>query len=422
MRTFSRTSCLAFAAALAASVVLADDKITTTDGRPPNDTVSGKIIEETADSVQIQMGSGGIITIPRTRIKHIEWDLTHQPATYHRAKLLFESSQWDPAATNYELALEGARLSPLLKPYAYRNLALCYTHLSESRFLPPDEAAEYSKKAVKAWEDLIQEHSNKSHPLVPEAVDRLVDMYMRLGQYDKVKALLAKLEALGGIYVGKALLLRAAVQEAEGNNEAAIETYGRVIERYEDKPDFVNGARAGLVRCSLALNDLNAAQKRAADLLAAKPPPNDIAAAMAHLVLGKLALGRIGARLDRGRLAFEDQAIAAKIRLGEPAAGPDGPRFYAPEMDEAILELLRPVVQYRADTTTEAEASYLAARCFHLLHVLLRDHGDSVAKSEGKKNRRRAEELYQALQDRRFTGLPWQADAKKQLAALLAQP
>jgi len=409
MRPTSLLLSLGFAVLLGASSALAGtDEVTTTGGQ----VVKGEVIEENAEEVQIRPIGGGTMTFQREKVKHIKWDISHQPASYHRAKRLFESRQWDPAATTYEIALEDRNLRDLLKPYVYKNLAICYTHLSQSRHLTRKEADEYAKKAITAWEAVRGARGGKS-PLLAEAIDKLVDIKMRLGKYDEVLKLLPDLEKLGKSHRGKASLLRASVQEAKRDFEAALEAYARVLERYEDDAALVNGARAGLVRCNLARNDPQAAEREAKRLLGAKPPPTDMAAAMAHLALGKLALVRLGARITAGRLTFDDRVIAAKIRLKKPETSPSGAtRYYHKDMDAALLELLRPVVQYKADAQTEAEAAYLAARCFDLINVVVKDRSEKDAPKEAARHRNRAIELYDLLQRRRFNGLPWQKLAK----------
>lgn len=316
---------------LAASAARAADEVKVVQGRTEN-KFKGTITKDDIVGIRIRVtrsGMTGNMEFVRKDVRWVKYECLNR-MHYTAGEALFKQEQYDFAIVRFEQAVADKGVNKWAKQYALRYLAQCHEKLGKTSNL---------KKAVEAWSQLKASIPEGKTRFMNDCVKGLVDGYTRLKDWDKASATLSSLEALGGENVLIAKLYRAQISEQRGRFPEAAEAYKKVAESRTPKPTTKLRAQAlaGQARCAVESKNWGQAGEAARKIITIKGEFPDAAAAVAHQVLGEIKL--------RPMLSITPKALGASKDKREKVL-------------DGILEMLRPVVQYKGSLWAEQRALY----------------------------------------------------------------
>ncbi len=365
---------------LAVGLARAADEVEVVQGRAKN-IFKGNITRDDIVGIRIRVSKAGMtgnMEFARKDVRSVKYECLKK-MHYTAGESLFKQERYEFAMVRFEQAVADKSVNRWAKQYALRYLAQCHEKLGKTSNL---------KKAVQAWSQLKDSIPGGKTRFMNECIKGMVDGYTKLKDWDKASATLASLAALGGDNVLTAKLYRAQISEWRGRFPEAGEAYRKVVESRKPKPTPKIRARAlaGLARCAMEAKNWGQAGEAARKIISIKGEVPEEAAAVAHQVRGEVML--------RPMLSLTPKELSASKDKREKVL-------------DGILDMLRPVVQYKGSPWAEQRALYYVGFWSEKLERA----------GEGPKWMKRADTMYKTLRSG-YPGSKWGKLAAARLKAM----
>ncbi len=343
----------------------------------------GQILRDDIDGVKIRLrkfGATAEIDYRRKQVGSITYECLERH--FYAGESQFEAGQYEVARIRLEQAADDKQVHVWARQYVLRRLAQCYQRIGK---------AENLKRAAETWGKLRELIAANKGVFVKESIRGMLECYTQLGQWDKASQCLAPLEKMGDDGKMMARVFRAQIAErrAKGVSDFsdAAQKYKKVAES-RPRPSLEVRARAlaGFVRCSMEARAWGQAAETARKITAMKGEVPDHAMAVAYQVLGEIKV--------RNLLEITPNALSKDEKKLE-------------RVHEAMLDMLRPVVQYKGSTWAEPRALYYVGFWSERMEQA----------AQGPKWQRRARSMYDTLRIG-YPGTKWARLAIKNLAAM----
>jgi tetratricopeptide (TPR) repeat protein len=364
---------------LASGSVLAADIVT--EKSSGNDRKhKGKITRDDKDGVALRVKGGITPEFRREHITKVEYECLQRH--FYAGESQFKQGQYEVARIRLEQAADDKSVDVWAKQYVLRRLAQCYQRIGKPENL---------KKAAKTWEKLRLLIPDKKGVFVKESIRGMLQCYTQLKLWDKASQCLVPLEAMGADGRMMARVFRAQIAERRASSAS---DFGNAAQRYrqvaESRPRPAQEVRAralaGFARCSVEAKNWGAALEAAKKITAMKGEVPGEALAVAYQVQGEIKL-RTMLKITPNALNKDDKKLK--------------------KVQDAMLDMLRPVVQYKGSTWAEPRALYYVGFWSEKMERA----------AQGPKWQRRAQSMYDTVRVS-FPGTKWAKLAIRRLAAM----
>jgi TolA-binding protein len=363
---------------ISSGLALAADKVTEKSSGKEM-THSGRITKDDAEGVKLQVRGGLAPEFRREHIVKIQYECLQRHFSF--GETLYEQGQYELALIRFAQAADDATVSPWAKQYVLRRLAQCHQKIGK---------ADNLKKAVRYWKQLNLLIKDGKGIFVRESIEGMLDGYTRLKDWNRASACLSPLEKMGDEGRMMAKVYRAQIAERRATSSSDFSDAARKYKQVADsrpRPSAEVRARAlaGYARCSIEAKSWGQANEAAKKILGLRESVPDEALAVAYQVLGEIKVRSMVSDRDIHNKLSKDKAKVDKVK-------------------DALLDMLRAVVQYKGNVWAEPRALYYVGFWSEKLERA----------GQGPKWQRRAHSMYTAVKARHPQS-PW---ARRATAAL----
>lgn len=184
-------------------------------------TVTGKVVEASAERVVVDRGQNRQETIEPYRVEYILFD--EEPSTLRTAKMAAFAGRYEEALAGLDRVQLPENADPKVRQEMDYLRALCRTRLAEASANP-----QAMKEAAELWSNFIAQNPN--HYRLWQAAESAADLLTALGQQQAAEQFLARLaeapwpqvKLRAQLAAGKAALARKDLPQAEKLFEAVI--------------------------------------------------------------------------------------------------------------------------------------------------------------------------------------------------------
>jgi len=310
---------------------LAADKITEKSSGKDR-THEGRVARDDVDGVAIRVTGGITPEFRREHVTNVHYEVLERH--FYTGEQQFEHGQYEVARIRLEQALDDKNVHVWAKQYVLRRLAQCNQRIGRKENL---------KRAAALWKQLRTLIPGGKGLFVKDAIRGGLECYTKLRMWDEASKCLVPLEKMGDDGRMMARVYRAQIAERRASSASdfgeAARKYRAVAEsRPRPSEEVRASALAGFARCSIEARNWGAAADAARKIAAMKGDEvPEAALAVSYQVQGEIKV-RSMIKISAGDLSKN-----AKKRE---------------KVEDAMLDMMRPVVQYKGSSWAEPRALY----------------------------------------------------------------